>query len=158
MRGGEPVWVNEGLRTHDLAEGDRLAARIVEVNGRAELGLATLWFSLVASEEVIETFEELKNLSRKEMAGMMTGLVEALEAEGGMADAVDGISLEEFKQAIAGDAGDASDEPMGIEAILASSPEQFTNIWLEHMLDRLLGPPSGLEDDADEPEEIDDRK
>lgn len=68
MRGGEPVWVNEGLRTHDLAEGDRLAARIVEVNGRAELGLATLWFSLVASEEVIETFEELKNLSRKEMA------------------------------------------------------------------------------------------
>ncbi|ASQ03154.1 hypothetical protein HR059_12315 [Sinorhizobium meliloti WSM1022] len=158
LRGGEPVWVSDGLRANDLAEGDRLAARLVEVNGQADLGLASLWFSLVASEEVIETFEELKNLSRKEMASMMTGLVEALEAEGGMADAVDGISLEEFKQAIAGNAGDASDEPMGIEAILASSPEQFTNIWLEHMLNRLIGPPPGLEDDADEPEEIDDRK
>lgn len=139
LRGGEPVWVSDGLRANDLAEGDRLAARLVEVNGQADLGLASLWFSLVASEEVIETFEELKNLSRKEMASMMTGLVEALEAEGGMADAVDGISLEEFKQAIAGNAGDASDEPMGIEAILASSPEQFTNIWLEHMLNRLIG-------------------
>jgi hypothetical protein len=140
LRGGEPVWVNEKLGTHGLAEWDRIGVRVIEVNGRVQTGGAVLRFSREASEEVIASFEEMKNSTRKEMTGMLTSLIEAAEAEGKLPQEVDGADVEEFKQILGALAKESNDEPLGIEGALETGASEFTNIWLEDTLDRLTGP------------------
>jgi hypothetical protein len=137
LRGGGPVWVNERRATHGLAQWDRIAVRVVEVNGRVEVAGAVLSFSREASKEVIAAFEEMKGSTRRERAEMAADLIAAVEADGELPPETDKVSFDELKRYIAGLAGEADDEPLGIERALETGAFQFTNIWLEETLDRL---------------------
>jgi len=138
LRGGEPVWVNEKRGTHGLAQWDRIAVRVVEVNGRVQIAGAILSFSREASKDVIAEFDEMKKSTRRERADLAVDLINAVEAGGELPPEIDEASFDEFKRSVAELAGEADDEPLGIDRALETGAFQFTNIWLEETLDRLM--------------------
>jgi hypothetical protein len=137
LRGGEPIWVNERLGTHDLAEWDRLAMRIIEVRGRVQMSGAVLHFSRAASEEVVAAFEQMKNATPRQMTNLLTDVIEEAETAGELLEDVSGLSLDEFKQVVGALAEAGTDEPMGAGAALKVGASEFTAAWLADALGRL---------------------
>jgi len=66
VRGGEPVLISERSATRTLKQWDRFAGRIVQVGQRTQISGAVLPFEYQTSENLIEGFRSIGNLSRKE--------------------------------------------------------------------------------------------
>ena len=66
VRGGEPVLISERSATRTLKQWDRFAERIVQVGQRTQISGAVLPFEYQTSENLIEGFRSIGNLSGKE--------------------------------------------------------------------------------------------
>ena len=65
--GGEAVTVNEKLASQSLARWDRLAARIVTVNGKEHFTGGILPFRHEASQELLAVFDEMAERMKEEL-------------------------------------------------------------------------------------------
>jgi len=66
VRGGEPILISERSATRTLKQWDRFAGRVVQVGQRTQISGAVLPFVYETSENFIEGFRSIGNLSRKE--------------------------------------------------------------------------------------------
>ena len=66
VRGGEPILISERSATRTLKQWDRFAGRVVQVGQRMQISGAVLSYEYETSENLIEGFRSIGNLSRKE--------------------------------------------------------------------------------------------
>ncbi|WP_025032137.1 hypothetical protein [Bradyrhizobium sp. DOA9] len=66
IRGGDPVLISERSATQSLRSWDRIAARLVQVGPRTEIGGGLLVFDHETSEILLESLERLDSLSSEE--------------------------------------------------------------------------------------------
>ncbi len=126
VRGGPPVLVTEPDVSHVLKASDRIATRIIELNGKRMVSSGTLPFDHALSEHLLREFESAK--------GKMLGLLNELEPS------VDGRS-------------DAAAEREMLDALaMALAPPLISAIWLESRLDSALGagPPKTVTNEGDD--------
>ena len=81
--GGEPITVNEKLGSKSLARWDRMAARIVTVNGKENFTGGILRFRHEASQELLSVFDEMAERMKEELleAAKETGDDSTVELE-----------------------------------------------------------------------------
>jgi hypothetical protein len=144
VRGGEPVWINERSGTHYLAQWDRIAARVMTVNGRMQMAGGLLRFDRAASEQLLAELRQLENLSYGEMADQLNLIAREVGEE------VDEEALEIMRVL-----KEAPSRLMTIEDVLASSAFMFTTFWLRNTLERMLTPRELLNSDGEPIEWID---
>ncbi len=137
VRGGEPVWVNEKSGTHGLVQWDRLAARVVTVNGRVQLGGGLLVFDRATSDELIDELRAVAKAKPEDLAQALEQLAEEVGEE------ID----DETSEII--DALKATNIEMTIEKALASSGFLFSTYWLRNALEKKLTPPEVFNSDGD---------
>ncbi len=106
IRGGEPVKVFERSATRSLSQWDRIAIRIVEVDGRSQIAGAFLWFDPQLAAKALRWFETAREKARTEAA-------EPSRLHPKPADSASAV---------------ANDE------VLASSAFIFSSLWLENEL------------------------
>src|SRR5258708_36257486 len=66
IRGGEPVLISERSATRALKPWDRIAARVVRVGSKTQIGGGVLTFEHETSEAFIEAMHKFENLSSEE--------------------------------------------------------------------------------------------
>jgi hypothetical protein len=69
IRGGEPVLISERSATQSMKPWDRIAARVVQVGSRTQIGGGVLVFDHETSEMLIEAIRRFDSLSREEKRG-----------------------------------------------------------------------------------------
>lgn len=143
IRGGEPFWVHEKRATHSLGPSVRLGARVVTLDGRAELGGALLTFSQDEADALIAELERLANATPEDVAQALTQM--AVEA-GETLDEEWREIIETIKQ---------TRPQTTIDDILAVSAFAFTSHWLERLLEEKLGDGATDPDDAEDAEQHD---
>ncbi|MBH5398421.1 hypothetical protein HZZ13_11535 [Bradyrhizobium sp. CNPSo 4010] len=114
IRGGEPVLISERSATQSLKPWDRIAARVIQVGSRTEIGGGLLVFDHETSEGLLESFEKLDSLSSEEKR-------ELAEANG-----------YDFDE-------EAFMELSPTERLRVSAPI-FTTFWLIDAIDRIQSP------------------
>ncbi len=112
IRGGDPLTVNEKLGSESAALWDRIAGRIVSVNGKPYFTGAMLWFPHDVADELLEEVEEMLMVLRREMR-------------------------KEAKKR--GEPADLADEVL-IEFVLHVSTRLFSGAWLTDVLERISAP------------------
>jgi hypothetical protein len=115
VQGGEPIRVSERSATRYLKPWDRMAARLVRVGSRIEMAGGAMPFDHDASETVVT---ELRRAGKK------------MRAEAGKFARKLG---QEVDSALIADAWSDTQR-------LRDSAFVFTNIWLDHLLQRILNP------------------
>jgi hypothetical protein len=128
MRGGDPLWINEKSGTHYLAPWDRIAARVVTVNGKIQMTGGLLRFERELSDDLMA---ELKDLSNTTSADLARRMAEFVSETGDEAD-------DETRAII--DALQTAEIEMTMDRALASSAFMFTTFWLRDALGRVLNP------------------
>lgn len=113
VRGGPPVLVTEPIATRTLKTAERIATRIIELNGKRIVSAGTLMFDHALSEDLLREFKTAK---RK-----MRGLLKDLTNERG--EKPDAAAQREVLDTMA----------MALAGPLISA------MWLEDRLDRALG-------------------
>lgn len=114
IRGGEPVLVSERSATQSMKPWDRIAARVVQVGSRTQLGGGVLVFDHETSEMLIEAVRKFDSLSSEEKR-------ELAEANG--------LEFDE----------EAFSDFSPTERLRASAPI-FTTFWLIDRIDRIQAP------------------
>jgi len=114
IRGGEPVLISERSATRALKAWDRIAARVVQVGSRIQIGGGVLTFEHETSEIFIETIRKFEALGSEEKR-------ELAEANGQDFDAA------------------AIDDLSPTERLRAMSP-MFTTCWLVDAIERVQAP------------------
>lgn len=142
IRGGEPFWVHEKRATHGLTSSVRLGARVVTINGRAELGGALLPFSEAQAAVLVAELEQLAKATPADVAQALTQM--AVEA----GEPLD----EEWREIIEAVKQDKTETT--IDDILAIAASVFTSRWLEQVLEETPGhdtiEPDDMPDDAED--------
>jgi hypothetical protein len=114
MRGGEPVLISERSATRSLKPWDRIAARVVQVGSRMQIGGGVLMFGHETSEILIEAVRKFDSLSSEEKR-------ELAEANG-----------EDFDDPAFSDLSPT-------DRLRAMTP-MFTTFWLVDAIDRIQAP------------------
>ncbi|MGY8709726.1 hypothetical protein RAD16_28640 [Bradyrhizobium sp. 18BD] len=114
IRGGEPVLISERSATQSLKPWDRIAARVIQVGSRTQIGGGLLVFDHETSEILLESLRKLDSLSSEEKR-------ELAEANG-----------YEFDE-------DAFSDLSPTERLRASAPI-FTTVWLIDAIGRIQSP------------------
>ena len=113
LRGGPSVLVSDNNVSGMLQNGDRIATRIIELNGKRIVSAGLLAFDHAMSEELLEVFEAAKD--------EMPDLVRDLTDE-------DGAPLDEVEQR----------KVLGLMTTTLA-PTLVSTVWLESRLDGILG-------------------
>ncbi len=123
LRGGEPVTVKEKKATRNIVRWDRIATRVVTVNGQAVLTGGLLPYPPAAVEHLRKAVEDgLRELGRE--------LRREARSDGGQDDPGDDLLT---------------------ELLLETGARLVTGFWLIHWLGRALGPgPTLINADGDE--------
>lgn len=66
IRGGEPILISERSATQSLRPWDRIAARVIQMGSRTQIGGGLLVFDHETSEILLESLRELDSLSSEE--------------------------------------------------------------------------------------------
>lgn len=66
IRGGEPILISERSATQSLRPWDRIAARVIQMGSRTQIGGGLLVFDQETSEILLESLRELDSLSSEE--------------------------------------------------------------------------------------------
>ena len=74
VRGGEPVRVFEKSATRYLAQWDRIAARVMSVNGKTQISGGVLKFDHASSEEVLSSIDRVAKKAKREAAKLAKSL------------------------------------------------------------------------------------
>jgi hypothetical protein len=111
IRGGEPIRVEDRLGSQDLVQWDRIATRLLEINGRTCMGAGVLRLSF---EDATEIVEEIGKLEKELLRTVRRPLRQ------------EGLSEIEIMRLPAAD------------VILGETAPLFTRTWLATMLGRLL--------------------
>ena len=112
-RGGEPLLVSERSATRSLKPWDRIAARVVQVGPKMQIGGGVLLYEMGTAETCIEALHELRKHSKPKQRK----LSEAMQQVGDTAAA----------------------ELASTETLRAKSP-MFTTFWLVDLIERARGP------------------
>jgi hypothetical protein len=113
-RGGEPVLISERSATRSLKPWDRIAARVVQVGSKMQIGGGVLLYETATAETCIEALHELRKRSKPKQR-----------------------KISKAKRQISGDTGAA--ELVSTETLRAISP-MFTTFWLVDLIERVRGP------------------
>ena len=126
VRGGEPMRISERTATKSLTTWDRIAARVVELNGKLIIAGGVLPFTFETSEEVIRVLAAAKKRMRRELknSAKELGAPAATDLDKGAVDAI----------------------------VMSGSAPLITNIWLDEVLRRALNPslPTMVNTDGEE--------
>jgi hypothetical protein len=114
LRGGDPVQVVEHTATRSMATWERLATRIVSLNGKHVMSGGTLVFNHALADQALR---ELRRIMR----GLGQGLKEAAAADPGVPAGA------KQRRAMAGD------------MVASLAAPLLTGLWLEDALNRALG-------------------
>jgi hypothetical protein len=114
IRGGDPVLISERSATRGLKPWDRIAARVVQVGSKTQIGGGVLTFEQETSETFIEAVHKFENLSSEEKR-------ELAEAVG---EDIDDIEIAELSPP---------------DRLRAMNP-MFTTFWLLDLIDRIDAP------------------
>jgi hypothetical protein len=113
VRGGPPVLVSDHNVTQILKNADRIATRIVELNGKRIVSAGMLPFDRAMSEDLLEAFEAAK----REMPDLLQDLADE-----------DGVPL------------DAAEQRAVLDTMATTlAPPLVSAVWLESRLDHALG-------------------
>ena len=115
VRGGEPVRVFERSATRSLSQWDRIAARVVSVQGRTQISGGLLPFSPDLADRALASIERVRKRASKEAVKFAKSLGHD-------------VSRAEFAAAT------------GLNEVLAGSAFLFSNLWLEDALSRAMDP------------------
>ena len=126
IRGGEPFWVHEKSETRVAAEGNRIAVRVVTVNGRVELGGTVLPLQRSTAAELAV---ELLTVSKATSDDIAEAFAAAMEESG---QAID----EEIDEVL--DALRQSKIELTLDETLAASAFMFTMHFLREKLGEKL--------------------
>jgi hypothetical protein len=125
IRGGEPVLISERSATRSLKPWERIAARVVQVGSKMQIGGGVLAFDHGTTATFIEGLRRFERLGNDEMRQLAETNADDFEDA-----AFAGLSPEERRHAIA---------PM------------LTTFWLVNVIDRVQAPPPELRNtDGDE--------
>lgn len=126
IRGGEPVLINERSATQSLMPWDRIAARVVQVGPRMQIGGGVLPFDHETSEILIEAVRQFDSLSSEEK--------------------------QEFAEANGYDFEDEAFSNLPPTERLRAIAPIFTTFWLIDAIDRIQAPrnPDLRNSDGDE--------
>jgi hypothetical protein len=113
-RGGEPVLISERSATRSLKPWDRIAARLVDVGSKMQIGGGVLLFEMGTAETCIEALHELRKRSKPKQR-----------------------MLSKAMRQVFGDTAVA--ELASTETLRAISP-MFTTFWLVDLIERAQGP------------------
>jgi len=125
IRGGDCIRVSERSATKMLKPWDRIATRIVEVNGKTMMTGGTLVLGPDAADDLIEYFSSAPGVLRQTIHEV---------ADGDNRDLLDGLDL---------------DAAINDSVVLGMSSEAFTAAWLGESLHRALHPPQVVNHDGD---------
>jgi hypothetical protein len=114
IRGGDPILISERSATRSLKPWDRIAARVVQVGSKTQIGGGVLHFEQETSETFLEAVHKLENLSDEEKR-------ELAEAAGQAFDDADIAELSPTQR------------------LRAMNP-MFTTFWLLDLIDRIDTP------------------
>ncbi len=112
LRGGPPVRVSEQTATKTLNQWDRLATRIVELNGKHVMSGGTLPFGHEVAEQVMRAWRAEKRRARRSVKEVALEVDEKIEPE--------------------------AQRALADLLVASSSAPLFSAIWLEDTLDRVL--------------------
>jgi len=113
-RGGESVLINERSATHSLKPWDRIAARVIQVGSKMQIGGGVLLFEPEMAETCIEALRELQKRNKPKQRKLSKAMREVF--------------------------GDkAMAEPGSAEALRTLSP-MFTTFWLVDLIERIQRP------------------
>ena len=115
IRGGDPVRVFERSATRSLKQWDRIAARIVTVLGKTQIGGALLAFDHRLADEAMASIERVRRKARAEAIKLARSLGRATDEE-----ALASIT--------------------GQDEVLAGAAFMFSTLWLDDVLRRALNP------------------
>src|SRR3954469_4825255 len=115
VRGGEPVRVFERSATRSLSQWDRIAARVVSVQGRTQISGGLLPFSPHLADRALASIERVRKRASKEAVRLAKSLGHD-------------VSRAEFAAAT------------GLNEVLAGSAFLFSNLWLDDVLTRAMDP------------------
>lgn len=114
IRGGEPILISEQNGTRALKQWDRMAARVIQVGSKMQIGGGVLAFEHETAEAFIEAMHNFENLSSEERRALA-------EAAG-----------RDFDETVIADLSPG-------EKLRAISP-MFTTFWLLDLIDRIESP------------------
>jgi hypothetical protein len=119
IRGGSPIEVNEHLGSESAVKWDRLAARVLAIDGRGYLSGAVLHFPHEAADAVVRIFRDAPARARHSVAGKMPNLTE------------------DERRCVEEMCSDAT-------IVLADAARVITSVWLAHIVKQLTAPPPTL--------------
>ncbi|MGY3617728.1 hypothetical protein [Bradyrhizobium sp. USDA 10063] len=114
IRGGEPVLISERSATQSLKPWDRIAARVVQVGSRLQIGGGVLPFDHETSEILVEAVRKFDSFSSKEK--------------------------QEFAEANGYDFDDEAFSDLSPTERLRAIAPMFTTFWLVDAIDRIQAP------------------
>jgi hypothetical protein len=114
IRGGDPILISERSATRSLKPWDRIAARVVQVGSKTQIGGGVLAFGRDTSEALLKTVHKLENLSDEEKR--------------------------ELAKAAGQDFDDAELPELSPTQKLRAMNPMFTSFWLLDLIDRMDAP------------------
>ncbi len=115
VRGGDAVRVNERSATKSFRQWEHIAARLIDVRGKAIMSGGLLGLDHRLSEELLAALDRTEKTARKESTKLMKSIGYKTDKAG----------LEQL---------------IGKNSILKSSAFLFTNIWLRDLLESVTNP------------------
>src|SRR3954447_18613739 len=115
VRGGEPVRVFERSATRSLSQWDRIAARVLRVQGRTQISGGLLPFSPHLADRALASIERVRKRASKEAVRLAKSVGHD-------------VSRAEIAAAT------------GLNEVLAGSAFLFSNLWLKDALSRAMDP------------------
>jgi hypothetical protein len=113
-RGGEPVLVSERSATRSLKPWDRIAARVVQVGSKMQIGGGVLLLETGTAETCIEALHELRKRSRPKQRRL----------------------LKAVRQVV----GETAAAELASTGTLRTTSPMFTAFWLVDLIERARGP------------------
>jgi hypothetical protein len=123
-RGGEPVLISERSATRSLKPWDRIAARVVPVGSKMQIGGGVLLFEMGTAETCIEALHEVRKRSKPKQRKLSKATRQVFDDT-------------------------AAAELVSTEALRAIS-SMFTTFWLMDVIERARRPPDFRNVDGDE--------
>lgn len=117
MRGGEPILISERSASRSLKPWDRIAARVVQVGAKLQIGGGLLVFSPETADNLLEAWQAFEALGEDERRQL----------------------AREAAREILGESPEEEDLPSDTDVTHASG-SLFTTSWLVDMIDRLERP------------------
>jgi hypothetical protein len=114
IRGGDPILISERSATRSLKPWDRIAARVVQVGSKTQIGGGVLAFGRDTSDALLKTVHKVENLSDEEKR--------------------------ELAKAAGQDFDDAELPELSPTQKLRAMNPMFTSFWLLDLIDRMDAP------------------